>query len=197
MMKNIMILGTMFLALFANSQISFNVNSPQSSGNLKVGDAHLGGTIVYFFKQGDANYGKYTGIVAADSYLTEKQWGCSGKLVNNDFANSGKIGNAVVNHSKLIASNCPGSAAALCESLEINGQKGWILPTSNDLVEVFKGLWILNRPVYAGVYWTSADANVNDAMIIQGQIMGDRSLKPQFTTRKKTFTANVYPIKYF
>jgi hypothetical protein len=55
----------------------------------------------------------------------------------------------------------------------------------------------LNRPVYAGVYWTSADANVNDAMVIQGQIMGDRSLKPQFTTRKKTLTANVYPIKYF
>ena len=51
MMKKVFILGTMFLALFANSQNSFSVNSPQSSGNLKVGDALLGGTIVYFFKQ--------------------------------------------------------------------------------------------------------------------------------------------------
>jgi hypothetical protein len=196
-MKSLLILGTMLLAFFAKSQVSFNVESPQSSGDLKVGDAYLGGTIVYFFKQGDANFGKYKGIVAADSYLTDKQWGCSGKLVNNDFANAAKIGNAVVNHTKLITANCSGSAAALCESLEIKGQKGWILPTSNDLVEVFKGLWIMNRPVYAGVYWTSSDANANDAVVIQGQIMGDRSLRPLFTTRKKTLTANVYPIKYF
>jgi hypothetical protein len=196
-MKSLLSLGTMLLAFFANSQVSFNVESPQSSGDLKVGDAYLGGTIVYFFKQGDANFGKYKGIVAADSYLTDKQWGCSGKLVNNDFANAGKIGNAVVNHTKLITANCSGSAAALCESLEIKGHKGWILPTSNDLVEVFKGLWIMNRPVYAGVYWASADANANDAMVIQGQIMGDRSLRPLFTTRRKTLTANLYPIKYF
>jgi hypothetical protein len=196
-MKKVLILGTILLAFFANSQISFNVDSPQSSGNLKVGDPYLGGTIVYFFKQGDANFGKYKGIVAADTYHKDKQWGCSGTLINNDFANSSKIGNAVLNHTKLLSVNCPNSAAAFCESLEINGQKGWILPTSNDLIEVFKGLWILNRPVYAGVYWTSADANVADAMAIQGQIMGDRSLRPQITTRRKNLPANIFPIKYF
>ena len=32
-----MILGTMLLAFFANSQVSFNVESPQRSGDLKVG----------------------------------------------------------------------------------------------------------------------------------------------------------------
>ncbi|MBM3161309.1 MAG: hypothetical protein FJZ66_08245 [Bacteroidetes bacterium] len=114
-----------------------------------------------------------------------------------DFANSGKIDNAVANHNKILSANCLDGAATFCKSLDINGHKDWILPTSNDLVEVFKGLWILKRPVYAGVYWTSADANAADAMVIQAQLKGDRSLEPQFSTRKKTLTANIYTIKYF
>lgn len=179
------------------SQINFNVNSPQSIGNLKVGDAHLGGIIVYFFKQGDANFGKYTGIVAANDFYKDKQWGCPGTLINSDFANSGKVGNAVTNHAKLLLVNCPNSASAFCESLEINGQKGWILPTSNELHEVFKACWVLEKPVYEGVYWSGADANASDALAVQCQIVGGRSLRPLYITRRKNFTANIYPIKYF
>jgi hypothetical protein len=164
----------------------------------KIGERYMGGTVVYLFQPGDANFGKYQGILVHDSYFEGKEWGCLGKLVipTANAAEAGKRGNALLNHPKIM-SNCPTSAAFFCAGLQADGQGGWILPTATELVAIFANFSKIKRPLYEGKYWTCLDANVNDAIVIQCQLMGDQSLRPMTTTQRKNLPASVYPVKYF
>ena len=164
----------------------------------KIGERFMGGTVVYLFQPGDANFGKYQGILVHDSYFEGKEWGCLGKLVTPtaNAAEAGKRGSALSNHSRIMSS-CPLGAASFCSSLQVEGQGGWILPTATELVAIFANFSKIKRPLYQGKYWTCLDANVNDAIVIQCQIMGDQSLRPMTTTQRKNLPATVYPIKYF
>lgn len=168
------------------------------SAPLQIGDRYLGGTIMYFFQEGDANYGKYKGIVLYDKYFDNVVWGCSGTSIipAASMTERSKKGNALVNHASIMSS-CQKSAASFCASLTVDGEGGWVLPTTQELFAILNNCFQLHRPVYEGKYWTCIDANANDAQVIHCQLMGDQSLKPMVTTLRKSFPASVYPIKYF
>jgi hypothetical protein len=196
-MKKLVLILMLFTFVDSFSQTSTTTNS-QTTNDLKLGDDYLGGKVVYFFKPGDLNYGKFKGILVYKECFFDKQWGCLGTLITTtqNIGTASKIGSSQTNQ-ELMISKCSNSAANFCATLDVDGNKGWILPSPQDLIEVLKGCWTINRTVYAGKYWTSVDLNSNDATILSCQIMGDRSLRPTISSHKKTLNGIIYPIKYF
>ncbi len=164
--------------------------------SFKLGDKYQGGTVVYLFKEGDSQYGKYEGIILADTILKDQKWGCEGiqGISLEKLANSNKLGSSLANHEMLL-NNCKNGAASICDGLIVSNEKGWFLPTSEEINKIIENSSFLDIVIAPGKYWTNVDANINDAFILNIQNMGKTIYS--LTTQKKYFPGIILPIKYF
>ena len=165
--------------------------------SFKIGDKYQGGTVVYLFNEGDSQYGKYEGIIMADTLIANQQWGCKGIQVIplSQLSTSSKIGSAFSNN-ELLLSNCKDGVGAFCDGIKLDCIKGWFLPTAKELFVIFDYCTKLNIPIQTGKYLTSVDANILDAIIVNNQNMGGRNIY-SMTTQRKEFLGTILPIKYF
>lgn len=164
--------------------------------SFKIGDKYKGGTVVYLFKEGDSQYGKYEGIILADTVIKDQKWGCEGTqgIALDKLSTSSKIGSSLSNHEMLL-NNCKNGAASICNGLIIGNEKGWFLPTTEEINKIIENSSFLNKDIAPGKYWTNVDANINDAFILNIQNMG--KIIYTLTTQKKYFPGIILPVKYF
>lgn len=164
--------------------------------SFKIGDKYQGGTVVYLFKEGDSQYGKYEGIILADTVIKDQKWGCEGTqgIALDKLSTSSKIGSSLSNH-ELLLNNCKNGAASICNGLIIGNEKGWFLPTTEEINKIIENSSFLNKDIAPGKYWTNVDANINDAFILNIQNMG--KIIYTLTTQKKYFPGIILPVKYF
>ena len=113
-MKRLLLILMLFIFVDSFSQTSTTTNF-QTTNDLKLGDDYLGGKIVYFFKPGDLNYGKFKGILVYKECFFDKQWGCLGTLITTtqNIGTASKIGSSQTNQ-ELMISKCSNSAANFC-----------------------------------------------------------------------------------
>lgn len=131
-------------------------NKENTIENLEIGDKYQGGTIIYFFKEGDIEYipGEVHGIVASEGLKNtageyiKAHWGCMNTEI--DGADNEKIGSGYKNTIDIInACSEPNIAAKLCYdySIEVDGiiYDDWFLPSAKELViiyAIYESVWI-------------------------------------------------------
>lgn len=95
----------------------------------------------------------------------------------------------------MLLNNCKNGAASICDGLIVGNEKGWFLPTSEEINKIIENSSFLNMVIAPGKYWTNVDANINDAFILNIQNMG--KVIYTLTTQKKYFPGIILPVKYF
>ena len=151
-----------------------SVNNNDSE--LAIGDTHQGGIFFYEFTQEDSGYvaGEIHGLIAApsDSLFgdTVASWGCNGTFTG---ANGTIIGTGLENTEDIL-SGCPntGTAAAICDSLTLEGYDDWFLPSKDELNEMYLNLYIQGLGgffTYGDIgtsrYWSSTEYDDGSAWV--------------------------------
>jgi hypothetical protein len=134
-----------------------------SAASATVGATFGGGVIAYIYVAGDPGYvaGETHGIIAAPSdQSTGIQWGCYGTTVGGT---STALGTGAAN-TAVVSSTCgAGTAARLCADLVLNGYSDWYLPSRDELNKLYINRSSIGGFYEYGDYWSSSEANANDA----------------------------------
>jgi hypothetical protein len=140
-----------------------------SAASATVGATYGGGVIAYIYVAGDPGYvaGETHGLIAAPSdQSTAIQWGCYGTTVGGT---STALGTGAANTAIVSAACGAGTAARLCADLVLNGYSDWYLPSRDELSKLY-----INRSSIGGFttttsgnYWSSSEASLNHAWIVQ------------------------------
>lgn len=144
--------------------------SKEGTNNLEIGDKHQGGTIFYFFKEGDIDFisGEVHGLVATEGLKTASgtyklaHWGCFDTEING--ADGESIGTGYQNTLDIIETcNESNIAARLCYdySVEYEGvvYDDWYLPSSKEL-RVLYAIYTLGY----GSHWSSTEYTKQSAI---------------------------------
>ncbi len=130
-----------------------------------LGDTLGGGIVAYILQPTDSGYvaGRTKGLIVANQDLPDGEWGCLGVNVTET---SSQFGTGLSNTNRIVnICNDPNSAAALCNSLTINGFSDWYLPSREELKAISQ-----NKFVVGGFqnkkYWTSSQITINSAWVL-------------------------------
>jgi hypothetical protein len=114
-----------------------------------IGQSYKGGVVFYVFGGGS------NGLVATSNDLQAAPWGCDGtNVVTSDSIGAGFI------NTVLISQNCgPNNAGFECS----NGVYSFFLPSKMELQLMYNERNIIGGGFNNGIYWSSTQANINDA----------------------------------
>ncbi|MEX1190728.1 MAG: hypothetical protein WED10_11795 [Brumimicrobium sp.] len=155
----------------------------------ELGDSLNGGIIVYIFKPGDIGYveNEFHGIIADFSHINNSIWGCESYPMNT----STEIGTAIDNTNHIV-NNCfaQSFAAKSCHEYENNGYSDWVLPSIDDLEQIFQNenMW---NVIFIGGFWSSSQRSGNTAWAL------DATNNNNIVFYNKDSSAKYFPVKYF
>lgn len=179
-----------YRAYATNSEgISYGDVLNLDTGQKELGDSLGGGIVVYIFQQGDNGYveNEFHGIIADFSFTNNTIWGCESFSMNT----STDIGTGADNTDYII-NNCfaPFFAAKSCSNYNNNGYSDWVLPSIDDLEQIFanESLWNVN---FSGNYWSSSQQSSNSAYVI---VTSNNNIVDY---RNKDDSNNFFPVRYF
>jgi hypothetical protein len=136
-----------------------------SSTTISIGDSYGGGIIFYILHPGEVGYvtGEVHGLIAAPTdQSVGMEWGCSGTMVGGTSTDAGS-GAA---NTSLVADACgAGTAARLCNELELGGYSDWYLPSLEELDKLYNHKDAVGG-FTSGYYWSSSEYTENFAWII-------------------------------
>lgn len=152
----------------SNGTQSVSANAFVTLGDLnEVGEYKFGGVIFWVNPTGDEGL-----VVALTNQSSSSTWGCSGILTG---AAGATIGTGETNTTAIISAGCatPGTAAELVSNLSLNGYDDWFLPSSDEWIEVYNNLSIIQPVILSNggddfliQYWSSTENDAYNAEFI-------------------------------
>lgn len=140
-----------------------------SSTELAIGDFYEGGVIFYLDET------KEHGLVCT---VSEQSYGTTWKCdtsVNIQGADGIAIGTGAQNTEDILSlcDSSPTIAAAICNSLELNGFTDWFLPSKDELNEIYENKDLVDHTAVANGgellqstnYWSSSHLNNNTVWV--------------------------------
>ncbi|WP_437395792.1 hypothetical protein [Flagellimonas lutimaris] len=133
----------------------------------EIGEYKYGGVIFWMNPTGDEGL-----VIALTNQSSSSTWGCSGVLTGSAGAT---IGTGETNTTAIISAGCatPGTAAELVSNLSLNGYDDWFLPSSDELIEVYNNLSIIQPVIlsnggddFLSSYWSSTENDAYNADFI-------------------------------
>lgn len=150
----------------------------QTATTYAVGDAGPAGGIVFYDKGSYSEGWRYA--EAAQTDLASFEWGCANSAITNPqsaaigkgFFNSGAVLNfhdGLINFytNPIVCSNLNNGTVVAKEALgyELNGYKGWFLPSENELALLYTNLHQQSLGNFTNaIYWSSTE---NDATTVK------------------------------
>jgi len=138
-----------------------------------IGDIGPGGGLI-FFDLGNRDYDFRYLECAPTDVQTRADWGCSGTHIGSSLPDS--LGGDFFNGEKILTL-CPSNttAAAYCSAHIANGFKDWYFPSRVSMLEMKNVLHKNNKGSFADMefYWTSVDADAQNAVGIQMDALND------------------------
>jgi hypothetical protein len=158
------------LPLEKMQEVINRVKSQVETDKLKIGSKFAGGVVFFIDKTGNH------GLVCSDMDLGRAQFGYCSEVNNN--GNGIADGSGLLNTKKIVdkghyenvtlkdgwfgskvVTNKIITAADLCLQSNHNGFNDWYLPTMNELLLIYKNLYLNNRCSFSsGYYWSSTGA---------------------------------------
>ena len=126
-----------------------------NNGIYALGDIGPGGGVVFYDKGYYSNGWRYMEYFPMTLNVSQP-WGCMGNFIGNTGA---QIGDGLLN-TQWVNSNCLQSSANLCSEIVLGGYSDWILPSFNELIEIY------NSGTYTGPsinFWSSSEFDANNA----------------------------------
>ena len=130
-------------------------------GTPQIGASFEGGILFYLDETGQR------GLVVANEYIGEFEWGCSEVLVQG--SNLSIIGSGLQNTLDIV-SHCPENPIAASEALEfeVEGYADWFLPSKDELHEIYNAFGCydsINIGSLDGFTWSSTEVNTIAATV--------------------------------
>ncbi|GAA4324921.1 hypothetical protein [Flaviaesturariibacter amylovorans] len=121
---------------------------------------------------------------------TGAQWGCSGTLVSQTQP---ELGAGPANTARIMAQCAAADCAArLCANYQLNGVSGWFLPSSEELLRMYKSL--SQAQLHPAYHWSSTELNGMNAYL---GTLGSGGNSPAITSTGKFSNALVRPVRRF
>ena len=133
----------------------------------EIGEYKFGGVIFWVNPTGDEGL-----VIALTNQSSSSTWGCSGVLTG---AAGATIGTGETNTTAIISAGCAtsGTAAELVSNLSLNGYDDWFLPSSDEWIEVYNNLSIIQPVILSNggddflmQYWSSTENDAYNAEFI-------------------------------
>lgn len=133
----------------------------------EIGEYKFGGVIFWINPTGDEGL-----VIAITNQSSSSTWGCSGVLTGSAGVT---IGTGETNTTAIISAGCAtsGTAAELVSNLSLNGYDDWFLPSSDEWIEVYNNLPIIQTVILSNggddfltQYWSSTENNAYNAELI-------------------------------
>ena len=133
----------------------------------EIGEYKFGGVIFWMNPTGDEGL-----VIALTNQSSSSTWGCSGVLTGSA---GDAIGTGETNTTAIISAGCatPGTAAELVSNLSLNGYDDWFLPSSDEWIEVYNNLSIIQPVILSNggddfliQYWSSTENDAYNAEFI-------------------------------
>jgi hypothetical protein len=154
-----------------------------SQREYQPGDTGPAGGLIFFVNPNHVDDGWRYLEAAPFDQSAGAQWGCFRREI--DGARATAVGTGRQNTADIIAAcNVPGTAAHLCANLVLNGVNGWFLPSTDELVLMYRnlaahGLGDFGPPGVSDnfTYWASSQNTADMAAHVDfpdlGRVHGD------------------------
>lgn len=135
----------------------------------EVGEFKYGGVIFWVDPASNNSEGL---VMALTNQSSSSTWGCSGVLTGSAGAT---IGTGETNTTAIISAGCTtsGTAAEIVSNLSLNGYDDWFLPSSDEWIEVYNNLSIIQPVILSNggddfltQYWSSTENDAYNAEFI-------------------------------
>lgn len=122
------------------------------------------------------------------------QWGVMGTFISGTYPDFGKgLENTNIIVSANSGANC---AAKLCDNLVLNGQSDWFLPSSQELLTLYKELKKGNISISSSA-WSSTQIDGNSAYSIYYQTFGVPTPEVILSSSLKSMATTILPVRRY
>jgi hypothetical protein len=168
-MKKIVVLTLFSLLVLPFQSCDNDDDTPPIELVLAIGDYHEGGVIFYLDENGE------NGLVCT---VSEQSFGSTWKCDTNIIiqgAQETAIGTGAQNTADIlfVCDAAPTIAAAICNSLDLNGYTDWFLPSKDELNEIYENKDIIDDTavdnggalLQSTNYWSSSHLSSNTVWV--------------------------------
>ena len=165
LLQNILPNTTYYVRAYASnmSGTTYSNEISFSTDPLGIGDSSEGGIIYYIFETVDPGYifGETHGLIAAPTDQGAVSWGCAGLVLGNT---SDSLGAGKTNTLNIISScSQMGTAARMCNDLNMNGYSDWYLPSKDELNKLYLSRTYVGGFQPLAYYWTSTEYDLDNS----------------------------------
>ena len=166
-MKKILLLSLFSLLIFTQS--CHSDEDPPQDDPIAIGDFYEGGVIFYLDETGEHDL-----VVTAFEQSYGTTWKCDTTIIIQG-AEGIAIGTGTQNTADILSvcNTSPTIAAAICNSLVLNGYDDWFLPSKDELNEIYLNKDLIDDTAVnnGGIllqhtnYWSSSHSNSNTVWV--------------------------------
>ncbi|NTV83964.1 MAG: hypothetical protein HGA23_06665 [Bacteroidales bacterium] len=146
------------------------VDTASGGGTIQIGSNYQGG-IIFYLEPGGLH-----GLIAAPFDQAHAPWGCYGTDIEGTAS---EIGTGQANTTHIVNMCGEGTAASICNDLELNGYNDWFLPSYLELKEMYKQVDVIGG-FENMLYWCSTEYGKYWAISVQMNTGEGNDNQPKF-----------------